>query len=67
MFFSCIAGMSILGGFSTTLAMAKKKDPGSFAKVRSQIYRSQRSHICGTAVHVEITIIGMFNQHDINF
>lgn len=32
-FFTCIAGMSVLGGFATTVAMAKKKDPGWFAKV----------------------------------
>lgn len=31
-FFTCIAGMSVLGGFATTVAMAKKKDPGWFAK-----------------------------------
>lgn len=37
-FFTCIAGMSVLGGFSTTIAMAKKKDPGWFAKVSNSLH-----------------------------
>jgi len=32
LFFSLIAGMSVLGGFGMTLTMAKKRDPNWFAK-----------------------------------
>ena len=33
-FLAALAGFSILGGFGMTIAMAKKKDPNMFTKVR---------------------------------
>lgn len=37
-FLATVAGMSILGGFGMTIAMAKRKDPHMFVKVRVPLF-----------------------------